>query len=153
MKKEQKSLCFLIRICIDVICLASIKTPSIEGVYSFSSSTLYPTSESLTSSSKSVVKPLLFRWWVTLLINHDCSSMTRLKRQCFRLRNYSAAWSIAWKSGRTSNPLTICLSAIVWSGLVMSRHYAATVPGVWLLAGGKFRSLERHQWKGMDFAT
>lgn len=45
----------------------------------------------------------------------------------------------------------------VWIGYAPPRT-AATAPGVVVLAppvvaGGKFRILERHQWKGMDFAT
>lgn len=46
------------------------------AIYSVDS---YSTSVSLTSSSRLVVNPLLLRECITLVIVHDCSSMTRLK--------------------------------------------------------------------------
>jgi hypothetical protein len=86
-----------------------------------------------------------------------CASLLMIKRRYSRSRSCNAAWSTAWKNGKTSPRSPTGHSGIAWwigydpSHRGDSAGCVVIAPPV--VAGGKFRILERHQWKGMDFAT
>lgn len=66
-----------------------------------------------------------------------CASSLTTKRRYSRSKNCSAAWSTAWKAGKTLRRLPTGHLVIVRYGSAMTRHCAATALDAWL---------SRHRW-------
>ncbi|SPX10934.1 Terminase, ATPase subunit (GpP) [Escherichia coli] len=88
----------------------------------------------------------------------SCVNLLTTRRRCSRSRSCNAAWSTRWKNGKNYAPFAANPfgSRPVWIGYDPSHRgdsAGCVVLAPPVVAGGKFRILERHQWKGMDFAT